>query len=140
MKRQIIVTAIAEQMEKISSANGFYSEAGKNVYEWLDKPLDKDEYPAIIVRDISDTTNDTQVLEHSLKIEVDIAVSNGKSTSWNMREVSSDVIKAFDQVEKTLNYQCKYLGSDFLVEHKDSVYGGARLEFIVSYQTPRWEQ
>jgi hypothetical protein len=140
MKRQIIVTTIVEQMELISSANGFYSEAGKNVYEWLDKPLDKDEYPAIIIRDISDTTNDTQVLEHTLKIEVDIAVSNGKSTSWKMREVSSDVIKAFAQVEETLSYQCKYLGSDFLVEHKDSVYGGVRLEFTVSYQTSRWEQ
>lgn len=138
--RQKIVTAIVEQMQLISSANGFYSEAGSNVFEWLDKPLDKDEYPAIIIRDISDNTADGQILEHRLKIEVDVAVKDGLNTTWNMREVSSDVIKAFGQVEEQLNYKCTYNGSDFLLEHKDTIYGGVRLEFEVFYQTRRWEQ
>lgn len=138
--RQKIVTAIVEQMQLISSANGFYSEAGSNVFEWLDKPLDKDEYPAIIIRDISDNAADGQYLEHRLKIEVDVAVKDGLNTTWNMREVSSDVIKAFGQVELALGYSCTYGGSDFLLEHKDTIYGGVRLEFEVAYTTGRWEQ
>jgi len=138
--RQKIVTAIVDQMKFISSANGFYSEAGKNVFEWLDKPLDKDEYPAIIVRDPADNAADGQVLEHKLKIEIDIAVKDGKNATWNMREVSSDVIKAFGQVEDLLGYQCAYSGNEFLVEHRDTVYGGVRLEFEVNYITSRWEQ
>jgi len=140
MKRQKIITTIVEQMQLIRSANGFYSEAGKSVFEWLDKPLDKDEYPAIIVRDVSDNTEDSQVLQHTLKIEVDIAVSNKALTTWDMREVTSDVLKAFGNIEEVLSYECKYLGSDFLVDHKDSVYGGVRLEFLVKYHTGRWEQ
>ena len=140
MKRQKIITTIVEQMQLIRSANGFYSEAGKSVFEWLDKPLDKDEYPAIIVRDVSDNTEDSQVLQHTLKIEVDIAVSNKALTTWDMREVTSDVLKAFGNIEEVLSYECKYLGSDFLVDHKDSVYGGVRLGFLVKYHTGRWEQ
>jgi len=138
--RQKIVTEIVNQMQQISGAKGFYSEAGVNVYEWLEKPLDKDEYPAIIIRDVSDEAQEGQVLSHSLKIEIDIAIKNGAETTWDMREVSSDVLKAFGNVEESLNYQCAFIGSDFLLEQKDTVYGGVRLEFKVNYQTRRWEQ
>ena len=141
MKRQIIVTSIVEQMKKISSENGFYSQAGKNVYEWMSKPLDKDEYPAIIIRDITDnTTDENQILEHKLKIEIDIAINNKDNTTWDMREVTSDVLKAFGILEDTLNYVCSYQGSDSLVEHKADVYGGVRLDFTVDYFSRRWEQ
>jgi hypothetical protein len=140
MVRQSIVDSIIEQMQKISSANGFYSEAGANVYEWMNKPLEKGQYPAIIVRDVSDETNDSGQLQHTLKVEIDIAVSSKSNTIWDMREVTSDVLKAFGSLEKVLNYQCKYLGSGFLVEHKDSVYGGVRCEFNITYFTSRWEQ
>lgn len=139
--RQKIVTEIVQQMVLINSQNGFYSEAGTHVFEWLETPLDKDEYPAIIVRDTMDSVDDSHMsLEHKLKIEIDIASKEGNNTTWDMREVSSDVLRAFGMVEESLNFKCSYLGSDFLVEHKDSVYGGVRLEFEVSYQTQRWAQ
>jgi len=137
--RQNIVDEIVEQLRKISSANGFYSEAGKNVYEWLEKPLDFDEFPAIIVRDVSDEVQDETVFYHKLKIEVDIAIKKDNVT-WNLREISSDVLKAFGVVEENLGYRCFFKRSEFLVEHKDTLYGGARLEFEVSYETRRWEQ
>lgn len=140
MLRQKIVTAIVEKMKEISTANGFYSDAGKNVFEWLDKSLGKDEYPAIIIRDISDNTTDGQYLDHKLKIEIDIAVKDGNNTTWNMREVSSDVIKSFGLLEEKINYRFNYNGSDFLVDQKDTLYGGVRLDFEVLYQTGRWEQ
>lgn len=140
MLRQEIVTAIVEKMKEILTANGFYSDAGKNVFEWLDKSLGKDEYPAIIIRDITDNTADGQYLDHKLKIEIDIAVKDGSNTTWNMREVSSDVIKSFGLLEEEINYRCNYNGSDFLVDQKDTLYGGVRLDFEVLYQTGRWEQ
>ncbi|PHO10326.1 hypothetical protein CPG37_04570 [Malaciobacter canalis] len=140
MIRQKIVDTIIEKLKTISGSNGFYSEAGANVFEWLEKPLDKDEYPAIVVRDPADNvTDDFTITSHTLKIEVDIAVS-GKNTPWNMREVTSDVIKAFSLVEEELNYQCKCNGSEFITEQKDTTYGGVRVEFDVMYQSRRWEQ
>lgn len=140
MIRQKIVDTIIEKLKTISGSNGFYSEAGKNVFEWLEKPLDKDEYPAIVVRDPADNvTDDFTITRHNLKIEVDIAVI-GKNTPWNMREVTSDVIKAFSLVEEELNYQCKCNGNEFITEQKDTTYGGVRVEFDVMYQSRRWEQ
>lgn len=141
MIRQIIVTTITDQMKKISAANGFYSEAGKNVFEWQDRKLDKDEYPAIIIRDVSKNSVDKNPLsEHTLKVEIDIAISEGDQTPWNMREATSDVIKAFGSVEEELNYTCRCTGDDFIVKTKDTTYGGVRVEFEVDYQSARWEQ
>ncbi|WP_108062703.1 hypothetical protein [Poseidonibacter lekithochrous] len=140
MVRQKIVGILVEQMEKISASNGFYSEAGTNVSEWREKPLQKDDYPAIIVRDVSSSAYDDSSLKHSLKVEIDVAVSAGDKTTWNMREVSSDVLKAFGYAEEELCFQCEYKGSDSLLEHKDTTYGGVRLEFEVKYNTPRWQQ
>ena len=139
MVRQSIVDSIVKQMQKISSANGFYSEAGKNVYEWYSKPLGEGEYPAIIIRDVSDSALDGGTLQHTLKIEIDIAIK-GKDTVWNMREVTSDVLKAFGKFEDETNYQSTFNSSEFLTEQKDTLYGGVRLEFDVVYYTNRWEQ
>lgn len=138
--RQKIITVIVEEMKNIRAKNGFYSEAGNNVFEWMDRPFEKDELPAIIIRDTEDSVEDNQLFNHQLKIEIDIAVGDGKNTIWNMREVSSDVLRAFQEAEKRLNYRCTYRGSHFLTEHKDTMYGGVRLEFEVHYQTRRWEQ
>lgn len=140
MIRQNIVDEIVTQMKKIASSNGFYSEAGENVFEWLEKPFDTDELPGIVIRDISDsTTDDFTITNHVLKIEVDIAVS-GRNATWNMREVTSDVMMAFKNVEDELGLICKCNGSDFIIEQKDTLYGGVRVEFDVIYQSRRWEQ
>ena len=142
MLRQTIVSNIVEALQKISVENGFYSGAGSNVFEWQSKPLGEKQYPAIIVRDPSDAPTDKQTLKHVLRIEIDLAISKKTpiATAWDMREVSSDVLKVFGEYEKEAGYVCRYLGSEALLEHKDSVYGGVRLEIDVEYHTQRWEQ
>lgn len=141
MIRQKIIDSIVNNLKTISSDNGFYSEAGKSVFEWLEKPLEKHELPAIVVRDVSDDVSSNGSIDnHSLKIEIDILSSSGKHTVWNLREVTSDVIKAFNLVEKDLNFKCEYKGSDFLLEQKETSYAGGRLEFYIFYQSKKWEQ
>ena len=68
MRRQSIVSELLEKLEEIKISNGFYSDAGTNVLEWFDKPLEDDDFPALIVRDPSDNVVDTTSLEHKLKI------------------------------------------------------------------------
>lgn len=139
MYRQSIVSELLLKLEEIKINNGFYSDAGANVLEWFDKPLEEEDFPALIVRDPSDNVVDSTSLEHKLKIEIDIA-HKGKNCIWNMRETSSDVLKAFKNLEDLIGYQCKYLGSESLVEQKEKLYSGMRLEFEIIYHTRRWEQ
>lgn len=40
MTRQKIVDAVLENLKNIKIDKGFYSDAGKNVFEWMDKTLE----------------------------------------------------------------------------------------------------
>lgn len=139
MVRQSIVDSILENLKKIKIDNGFYSNAGLNVFEWMEKTLEDRDFPALIIRDSSSKVNETSSLEHILKIEVDIAIK-GKNSIWSMREVSSDVLKTFGIVENILNFKINYLGFESLIEQRESMYSGTRMEFEVIYNTRRFEQ
>ena len=139
MTRQKIVDVVLENLKNIKIDKGFYSDAGKNVFEWMDKTLEDRDFPALIIRDSSSKVNETSSLEHILKIEVDIAIK-GKNSIWSMREVSSDVLKTFGIVENILNFKINYLGFESLVEQRESMYSGTRMEFEVIYQTRKFEQ
>ena len=140
MKRQAFINSIIEKLETIKMSNGFYTDIGNNCFEWYEKPLNDEQYPALIVRDPSDICHDeSSVLKHNLRIEIDIAIK-GKKAIWDMREATSDVIKMFGQIKDELNLICSYKGSDTLIDQKDSLYGGTRLSFTIEYITRGWEQ
>lgn len=140
MKRQNIVTIILNNLKNIKQQNGFYTSAGANCFEWLEKPLDKDSYPAIIVRDSEDGIQmSSSSWAHSLKIEVDI-LTNGKNSILEAREVISDVLKSFKNIEDEISFVCSYKGSETIREQADFSYSGTRMIIIVEYETRAWEQ
>jgi len=138
MMRQKIVTALIDELQKISIENGFYTD-GLSVFEWLDKPLEESEYPAVIVRDAKDDMQDNIPLEHRLRVEIDIALQ-GRDVPINLRDILSDVLRAVGNFEKKNNYDTTLVGNEFLIEHKDSIYGGVRVEIDIVYYTDRWMQ
>ena len=138
--RQKIVTAIVDQMKLISSDTGFYSQAGSNVFEWLQGTITDTQYQSIVVKDISDTVVDMQSLKHTLSINIDIEVKDSTNATWILREVSSDIMKSMSVIEEELNYPCKYLGDEISVEYTDDTYARSTLSFEIVYQTNRWEQ
>lgn len=139
MTRQKIIDVILKELKNIKIDNGFYSDAGKNVFEWMDKTLEDRDFPAIIIRDSSSKVSDQSLLEHFLKIEVDIA-TKGKNSPWNMREISSDVLKVFRIVEETLSFKINYLGFESIIEQREAMYSGTRIDFEITYHTRRFEQ
>ena len=140
MKRLELVSSIVKKLKLIKVKKGFYTDIGNNCFEWYEKPLNDEHYPALIVRDPSDTCNDEgAVLKHKLRIEIDIAIK-GKKAIWDMRKATRDVIKMFGQIKNELNIICSYKGSDTLIDKKDSLYGGTRLSFTIEYITRGWEQ
>ena len=140
MKRQKIVDSILNNLKNIKKENGFYTSAGANCFEWLEKPLDKDSYPAIIVRDSEDGIQmSSSSWAHSLKIEVDI-LTNGKNSILEAREIISDVLKSFEIIEDEISFTCSYKGSETIKEQADFSYSGTRMIIIVEYETRPWEQ
>lgn len=139
MIRQQIISSILDNLKRIKMENGFYSNAGNNVFEWMEKTLEDRDFPALIVRDPSSKINFESTHEHVLKIEIDVA-TKGRNSIWNMREVTSDVLKVFGELENILNNRIEYLGFETLVEQRESIYSGTRMEFQISYFSRRFEQ
>jgi len=140
MIRQDLVDAILAKMKLITKANGFRSDCGLNCFEWYEKKLEHKQFPAIIIRDPeSPSYEESGVFFHSLKIEIDIAVI-GKDSVLNNREIISDILKSFKEFKDESNRECKYGGSETLIEQKDFMYGGTRLIFTVEYESVPWEQ
>lgn len=141
MKRQEIITEIIYRLKEIKVSNGFLSDAGDNVLEWLQRPLTQgDDLPAIIVRDTDDNVDQGSYnATHNLKIEIDIVASHKELTIEKLREVVQDVITNIGATcEEILNLQCTYQGSEINAEHAERLFGGARLTFVVRYDTDKW--
>lgn len=140
MIRQTIVTESIDILKNIKKENGFYSSVGDNCFEWYEKKLDKEEYPAIFFRDSEDTVViSSSSWEHTLRIEIDIA-TNGKNTMLYAREIISDVLTAFKDIEKKINYETTYKGCETIQEQADYAYSGTRMVFTIKYNTRPWEQ
>lgn len=139
MIRQKVIDTIVENLKRIKRENGFYSDAGKNVFEWMEKTLEDRDFPALIIRDPSSKTISQSLFQNILKIEVDVA-TKGKNSIWNMREATSDVLKIFGELEDILNYKIEYLGFEAVSEQRESMYSGTRMEFEITYHTRRFEQ
>ena len=139
MIRQKIIDVILENLKRIKRENGFYSDAGKNVFEWMEKTLEDRDFPALIVRDPSSKINTQSLFQNVLKIEIDVA-TKGKNSIWNLREATSDVLKIFGELEDILNYKIEYLGFETVSEQRENMYSGTRMEFEITYHTRRFEQ
>ena len=138
-KRELLVSALVTIMSTIKKENEFNTDIGSNCFEWYEKPLDAEQYPAIIIRDTdSDNIPASGSFNHILEIEIDIA-TKGKKPMPQMREAISDVLRAFGMFRNEQNYICAYKGSKSLIDQKDFTYGGTRMVFTINYSTSEWE-
>jgi len=139
MDREKIVLSLKEEIEKISIENGFYTDKLK-VYEWLFRPLGREESPACIIRDTKDEVIEGGgLLEHHLTFEIDLVVV-GESQSVKIRDLISDTLRAVGAFEQKTNLSTLYKSSEISIEHKESIYALSLVEFEVVYFTNRWEQ
>ncbi len=142
IRRDEIVKTVVEEMKKISSANGYYTEAGSKVYEWLERPLGEEETECIIVRDPeSSSSAESYTSSHTLTIEIDVVAAYTKNIdTMSFRMYISDVVKAFGVAcDEVLNEIGEYKGSEVIAEYKGKSYASARLKFSITYSTPKWE-
>jgi len=133
MNRKDIILLILNHLKTLENVLG--------VYEWLLKPLEPKQLPALVLRDTEDNvTSEGLRSNHALKIEIEIIVKSLEGSQIELRDISSNVLRVFKDIEDELNTKIDYLGNQFVFDYKEYVYGGARLDFIVNYCTPKWEQ
>ena len=144
--RQDIMEALDTALKTITKANGYKSNVGNSVFEWQPFPIDDEDMPTLIYKDLED---DIEVVHnyalHQLTIEIFFS-SAGETSPKITREIISDVNKCIfaQKVAATDNYFTSGLVLDIIPvsssldsEQADKKLIGATMMFNFFYLTPK---
>jgi hypothetical protein len=132
---------IVDQLKnKLESIEGI-----QKVFEWLSRPLNDGEYPALILRDPTDKVKSdfsSGVEDHTLLVEIDVIVSPDDYEAVQLRELVPKVKGAVRDAisQDDFFYYGKYLGRTIVGEHKEYFYVASRLSFEIQYETEKWSE
>ncbi|MDR2100109.1 MAG: hypothetical protein LBP40_04690 [Campylobacteraceae bacterium] len=135
MRRQDIIDAIKTRLSAIDGIN--------NVYEWTAINLNREELPAVIIRDVADNANnDTSGSTiHNLNIEIDIVVSAGDTSMQDLRVFMLKVLKSLEEKDDEEDIVCyrEFSGDEMISAQDTNFYAGARLKVLFKYAAEKWE-
>jgi len=143
MKRQAIIDNLKARLKTITVASGYTWEP--NLFEWLVTPLGKQDLPALTLKDTDDDIvhdDASGSSDHSLKIEIEIYVSDENLTAQSLRSKVLDVLQIIGAPEEDGEYLGDYrsvTGMQMQIEQNESIVGAARIELSVKYYTQIWE-
>jgi len=139
-RRQQIVNLFIKRLEDINKSNGYENDI-KKVDEWSMSKLEKQDMPAIVLRDTGSSVDSSTSgsSKNKLEIEIDVMVSDKDTTMATLRTVMSDVLTAVGNETDDLPEYRFYNGDEILAEHQNHIYGGSRMKFTVIYDSFNWE-
>lgn len=147
--RQQIVNAIKLRFEGITIANGYNTDIGKTVDEWIAyDPEDVDlDLERISVRDAicrktePDEIDDNTAGRHYKLLTVYVFVMNGGTTTPEiLRMKIEDVLKAIgeDETWGGIAIGTELEGDETGISQKRRKLGETRITIMVRYSVPRW--
>jgi hypothetical protein len=143
--RQQIVDALVGRLKTITTANGYASDIGGNVYSWFPENLSTEVLPLLMVNDLGDTLTDSgqDQIEHSLRIQIEGHIAAGTTTDQAIRSLIGDIAKVvMDPQDRTLGGLCDTMqlldgGTIQLEQQAEQTVGAATLALGVTYRTDR---
>lgn len=140
MIRQQIIDRIKEELQRISVENGYYTELGKNVYEWRDSPLSRDEMPAVVFRDALGYVEPSTFGRIRWVLRVEFGVFG--RTPEETRQALADVLKALKVCEEDrfggLALFIEVQQTEMGIERHDIETGAVILTVNITYEAERW--
>jgi hypothetical protein len=140
--RQSIITNLKTRMQTIRTANGYNTEAGMNVFEWLEYSTDATVRPAIIIRDPEDNVDQYGAHEKGRKLYVEIVVqTDGTDAVSDARSIIGDVEKAIgtDETFSGLCYMTEDAGNEMESKHEEDILATAKIKYNLYYKTGLWD-
>ncbi len=140
MKRQEIIDNLKTELKTLDVANGGFV---KNFYEWIINPQETTEYPLIVIRDSEDNVDSDSVSEsskHSLKIEIDLLVSDTSTTPKFLREKMQEILNVIKSLEEQtlLGDYVSFKNNEIEFSYDEYLVGLAKIEIEVTYYTEKW--
>jgi len=144
IKWQQIIDSLESRLKNILISNGFYTDAGNQVYLWRSAPFEVDEMPAINIRDRDDGLRQEWLgnpnrFDHELIVEIDLITASAET----LRQMIADVNHAInsDRTFDGLAIDTEYVNVAILTdEHNENIVKGGRLKIQIIYQTEKFEE
>ena len=135
-----IISFFINELKKIKKSNGFNTNAGENVFEWRDSPLQKTELPGLIIRDALVRREIGTIGSFRWVLRIDVACFGRNAEE--IRNVIADVIKVIGICEEQhfggIVTYTDISSADTMIERHDIEIGSAIISCDVIYETGKW--
>lgn len=140
--RQQIMAALDTRLKTIKTTGGYKTNAGQNVFDWLDRDLADTELDAIIYRDRTDdlTPLSTRKFENRVTVEIEAKTKQAAGTARRLREIIEDIYKAIgtDETFSGLARSTRPEREEIDITQQDKISGAATLSISIVYETTKW--
>jgi hypothetical protein len=140
--RQNIITALKTRMQTIRIGNGYNTDAGMNVFDWLEYSTDATVRPAIIIRDTDDSVEEYGAHVKDRKLSVEILIqTDGSDAVKDARSIIGDVEKVLG-TDETLGgycYAAEDAGNEMESKHEEDILVTAKIKLMLHYRTGLWD-
>jgi len=136
--REEILRVIEEHFKAIRVFNNSPFDLGKNCFEWRDKPLNDDEFPALFWNDTSNIYDSDSGHTLSLVAVVVLRDAVSAEVAKDTRVAMQSVAHAFRDAIAELGYFGKMNKTEMIGEDKDYRYIAGRLSFEIRYTDDEW--
>jgi hypothetical protein len=140
--RTQIVAVLDARLKSITTANGYETNAGNNVFAWRDterKPMAASELPCVLYRDREGVEEEETVggIDHTLNVEMELFAA----TAATLRQLRADAIRCIGtdlQFSTLADQATPPRDASDVVLHADD-YFTMTMTFSVEYRTARFD-
>ncbi|HEX8773258.1 MAG TPA: hypothetical protein VF735_06595 [Pyrinomonadaceae bacterium] len=143
-RRQQIIDAMKTRFSAITTAGGYATNIGNQVHEWRTTEIPADGLPAQSLRDPVDEVTlpdkDSLMHRHHLNVILDLVIQESAEQATEARKALADVVKAIgvDPTWGGLAARTLPRREQIMTDAQGNWLGGARMEFVVEYDTMGW--
>lgn len=140
--RQQIVTNLDTALKTITKLNGYKSDAGKNVFEWLETLTEITALPAIIWRDTDEARAFIGNIQEDRRLTVEIELlAAGTTSPATMRDLLSDITRlvGFNKDWGGLAITTFPVSDTIGTEKEGKRVAGGLVVFEIAYRTKAWD-
>lgn len=140
--RQDIIDAIDTRLKTIKTTAGYKTNAGTNVFDWLDRDLADSELDAIIYRDRNNVMDmaDFDSKMNTVVVEIVVKTKSTTTTAAQVRKMIEDVYKAIgtDETWGGLALQTIPRTDEIDVQLSDKITGSGTITIEIQYESTKW--
>jgi hypothetical protein len=140
--RQQLIDKIDARFKTITTANGYKTNIGSHVYDWLGRELDDSELDALIYRDVLSEIEVGTIHEYSnqLRLEIEVKTKLASSTAKQVRKMIEDVYKAIgvDDRWSGLAIDTQPVSEMIDLQQYEEIMGSAMIVVAIEYDTDKW--